>query len=319
MGNHVSLKDMSVGMPIDCDYILASHLIKQTQQQKDFIDATLQDKNGQIHCNQWDTNGAENLTDDSIVHVVGTVTEYKGTLQIKATSIVPRDIDEVDLTDLLPVAPRDGLEMFNELYDMAKNFKNEDLRALTCHILQQRKDKLLKTPGGKSMHHAVINGLLYHTTRMVETAAAISKVYPEINAELLEAGAMLHDIGKTEEFDVGPLGLVKDYTNEGGLETHVFIGAHYVANMCDLLHLSAETKLLMTHMLLSHHGVPVHGSLVHPMFAEASLLNKIDEIDSRMDIYMRAEKTAEPGKMTDRGVYGLADDTNLRVYHPSFR
>ena len=163
MANHVFLKDMIDGMPIDCDYVLVSHTIKQTKAGKDFIDATVSDKGGQIACKKWDVIGEEALVDGGVVHIIGTV------------------------NPLLPVAPRAGIDMFNELYELASNFKNEDLRNVTCHILKQEKDKLLNMPGGKSMHHAMINGLLYHTVCMTEDAIALSKVYPEINAELLEA------------------------------------------------------------------------------------------------------------------------------------
>lgn len=317
MGNHVFMKDMIDGMPIDCDYVLVSHTIKQTKAGKDFIDATLSDKGGQIACKKWDVIGEEALVDGGVVHIIGTVNPYNGAMQIRADEIIPREISDVDLEPLLPVAPRAGIDMFNELYDLASNFKNEDLRNVTCHILKQEKDKLLNMPGGKSMHHAMINGLLYHTVCMTEDAIALSKVYPEINAELLEAGTILHDIGKIWEFDTGPLGLIKDYSVEGNLEGHLYMGAAHIASICDLLHVSAETKLMLTHMILSHHGKPEYGAVKEPMFAEAFMLNMIDELDSHLEVYLRLEKEAEPGKMTERAAQALGK--NLHVYHPTFR
>ena len=74
---------------------------------------------------------------------------------------------------------------------------------------------------------------------------------------------------------------------------------------------------MLTHMILSHHGKPEYGAVKEPMFAEAFMLNMIDELDSHLEVYLRLEKEAEPGKMTERAAQALGK--NLHVYHPTFR
>lgn len=316
MANHVYAKNMIDGMPIESDYILVSHSVKKTVKGKDYIDATLSDRENQIHCNKWDATGKEVLEDGGIVHIIGNANLYNGNMQIKANDMFMVDINSADLEPLIPMAPRAGIDMYNELYDLAQSFKDEDLSKVACYILTEQKDHLLNTPGGKFMHHAMINGLLYHTTCMVEDAAALSKVYPTINAELLETGAMLHDIGKIWEFSLGPTGLVKEYSAEGNLEGHLYIGAQYVSSVCDKLGVNDEKKRMLAHMILSHHGRPEYGAVVRPMFAEALMLNLIDELDSHLEIFLRVEKDAEPGAMTERGYNGI---DSVHVYHPTYR
>ena len=50
------------------------------------------------------------------------------------------------------------------------------------------------------MHHAYLGGLLEHTLAVSQLAEMITGSYPTLDKDLLLTGALLHDIGKTEEF-----------------------------------------------------------------------------------------------------------------------
>lgn len=315
---HTFTNEMINRMPVDGDYVLASVAQKKTTTGKDFIEASISDREGRMRCVKWDAtpDEADALVAGSVVHIVGMVTEYKDALQITASEMLPVPTEEADLTPLVPVAPRTGEDMFNELYTMAENFKDEELSNVVCTILDEQKEHLLTLPGGKAMHHTMISGLLYHTTCMAEDAVKLSEIYTWLNGDLLAAGAILHDIGKIKEFQVGPLGTVTDYTVEGGLETHLYLGAHYVNEVCERLKVKDETRMLLVHMLLSHHGQPDYGSPVKPAFAEAYMLHAIDEMDSRMDMFHSAEQDLEPGTRAETGAFAL---DKVRVYKPSFR
>lgn len=55
--------------------------------------------------------------------------------------------------------------------------------------------------------------------------------YPstQLNADLLLAGVIVHDLSKVEEMDSDALGVVRDYTEEGLLLGHIVIGVSRIA------------------------------------------------------------------------------------------
>ena len=80
----------------------------------------------------------------------------------------------------------------------------------------------------------------------------------------------------------------------------VHISAEEVALAARELGTPEEKSVLLQHMLLSHHGEPEFGAAVRPMCAEAEMLNLIDLMDSRMEIYRDAFEEVEPGQFTKR-------------------
>ncbi|MDZ7837836.1 MAG: HDIG domain-containing protein [Actinomycetota bacterium] len=52
-------------------------------------------------------------------------------------------------------------------------------------------------------HHAYGGGLLEHTLYVCRVCDLVADTYQNINRDLLIAGALLHDIGKMKEYEVG--------------------------------------------------------------------------------------------------------------------
>ena len=141
---------------------------------------------------------------------------------------------------------------------------------------------------------------MLHTMSIVRMAEEICRIYPNINKDLLLAGAILHDVAKTWEFSLGKTGLVKGYSTEGELIGHLVKGAMYVEEAGKKLNISREKTVLLEHMILSHHGVPEYGSPVRPMFLEAEILSALDTLDAEIYEFNSATSKAEPGKFTER-------------------
>ena len=121
-----------------------------------------------------------------------------------------------------------------------------------------------------------------------------------VDEDLLIAGTLLHDFAKCEEFVTSSLGLVTDYSVNGQLLGHLVMGARAAAEAARELGVPEEKSVLLQHLLLSHHGEPEFGAAVRPMCAEAEMLNLIDLMDSRMEIYREAFEEVEPGQFTKR-------------------
>ena len=161
------------------------------------------------------------------------------------------------------------------------------------------------------MHHAVKGGLLCHTLSIVRLAEAVCKVYPFADKELLIAGAILHDIGKIEEFDLNSTGLVSGYSTKGNLVGHLVGGAITVEKTAEKLGITSEIPMLLSHMLISHHGNPEFGAAVLPQFLEAELLSQLDLMDATVFEICEATDAVKKGETTGR-IFGL---DNRKLYN----
>lgn len=265
--------------------LIKSCEIKKTAKGLPYLDMTLADSDGEISAKYWDYNqelqgvfGANEL-----IKVRGTLSVYNGADQLRVERIrrcVPSD--NVRIEDFVPSAGYDPLVMYEQLHAVASSFADDDLRAVTLKILEDKKEKLLYWPAAFRLHHAVRSGLLMHTLSMLRLAQNAAEIYDYVNSDLLFAGVILHDIGKIGEFEVPETGLATGYTADGTLIGHLVRGAMLVEKTAEELNVPAEKAMLLEHMLLSHHGEPDFGAAVRPMFIEAELLSMIDTLDAKM-------------------------------------
>ncbi|MBD5153630.1 MAG: HD domain-containing protein [Oscillibacter sp.] len=295
--------DLEVGNEIEGFYILKTAQIKTSNSGKPFLAANMADRSGAIDAKFWDYNGSIGIQDEgSVVKLRGSVSEYRGTLQLILTRLRPvQEDDQYNLSELVPVAPIDEEAGWQELQDMVAGLKDKDYQAVCRKVLEKYGDRFRFIPGGKSMHHSFVNGLLMHTLYMARIADHLAGVYPEVvDRDLLVAGTILHDAAKCDEFVTSPLGLVTEYSVKGELLGHLVMGAQAVAEAGKELGIPEEKSVLLQHMLLSHHGDPAFGAAVRPVCAESELLSMIDLIDSRMEIYKETMEELEVGSFSKR-------------------
>ena len=208
--------------------------------------------------------------------------------------------EPVDLSLLAPCAPEAPEAMLQELYDTADAFTSEPLRLITREMLDRFREKLLYYPAAQRIHRAERGGLLHHTTGMLRLAKAILTQYTWLNADLLLAGVILHDLCKTEEMDSNDMGVVRDYSREGLLLGHLVLGVNRIQEAANKLGISGEPVLLLQHMMLSHHGEAEFGSPRKPMFPEAAALHWVDLLDARMNEMQTAIQKLKPGVFSEK-------------------
>ncbi len=269
----------------------------------EYLDFVLADSEGECVAKLWNYSRAYHgvFEPDDIIKVRGSVQIWKDNEQFKIDRIrhvTPED--DVDMNELVPCAPFDPVAMYDELYDIAQNFKDDDLRRLVQYLLRENREQLLLFPAGVKLHHATRSGLLHHTLSVVHMAQSILQLYPWLNGDLLLAGATLHDIGKLVELDTGTLGLAGAYTAAGQLLGHISIGMSMVAQAAEVTMVPPEKVMLVEHMLLSHHGNPEYGSPRLPMVLEAEVLSVCDLLDSRLYEMHAALETVASGGFTER-------------------
>lgn len=288
---------------VDCFLLVKASNKKTSSKGDDYLDMTLADKSGEINAKLWSyvptVHGDYQAGD--IVKVRGSVSQYNGTDQLRIEKIrhaTPGD--QVDTSALVQTAEYSGEEMFEELMNLANGFKDSDLKAIVTTLLGENKEKLLYWPAAFKLHHAMRSGLLMHTLSIVRLAQRVAEVYPFIDRDLLLAGAMLHDIAKTTEYEMTPSGLASGYTVKGNLIGHLAEGAIMIRETSKKLGITSETPLLLEHMVLSHHGEPDFGAAVRPAFIEAELLSELDMLDARMFEMREASFGVNTGEFTGK-------------------
>ncbi|MBQ0111263.1 MAG: HDIG domain-containing protein, partial [Oscillospiraceae bacterium] len=249
-----------------------------------YLDLNLSDATGVINAKLWDYNEATHgeFSAGEVVKVAGTLNDFAGSKQLRITNIrLAIESDCVDLADLVKASEYEPQKMFDELYSLASGFENQVLKTIVTALLDDKKEKLLYYPAAYRLHHAMHGGLLYHTLSVVRLCQSAAEIYPTVDKELLLSGAILHDIGKTDELEATATGTSTGYSVQGNLIGHLAGGAVLIALTAEKAGLSdaPETKLLM-HMSISHHGVPEYGAAVYPAFLEAEILSQCDNLDA---------------------------------------
>ena len=101
----------------------------------------------------------------------------------------------------------------------------------------------------------------------------------------LLTGAVLHDIGKVAELTYERS---FGYSSEGQLLGHIVIGLRLLhEKLQQVPDFPPKLRVLVEHLIISHHGELEYGSPKVPLFPEAMLLHHLDNLDSKMEC-MRA-------------------------------
>lgn len=300
MKQQPQLAEMIKGQMFDGFLLTRSAVQRTSSNGSKFLDMTLCDLSGEVNAKMWDGyTPAPNVAD--VLRVRGMMTEYNGKAQLRVDKMrVAGEGDDYDMAQLAPCAPQPAGEMLDYILNRVDAFRDADLKALVLTRLEECGDKLNYYPAASKLHHAERSGLLHHTSTMLRMAGMVCEVYPTLDADLLAAGVILHDLCKLSEMDADEIGMVSDYSAEGMLIGHLVQGVAELARCGRELGVRHELMLLLEHMILSHHDLPEYGSPKKPMFPEAEVLHVLDLLDARMFEMNRALQGVQPGGFTER-------------------
>ena len=303
----------------DSDHIIGQLLVVActkgpTDKGLSYLNITFQDKTGSIEAKKWDASESDLklLAPGSVVMVDGLVNLYKGQPQLKVVGVGKIDPADVEMSNFARVSPIPLSELKARLDNYLNSFKDKDVEKITKAVINHFYDRYVTFPGAVKVHHEFGSGIIHHSLFMADVADAIAKIYTQVDRDILVAGALLHDIGKTIEYE-NPIAPVQ--TAEGKLCGHIAIGYAEFKRIVDELDIKSEVPLLLEHMILAHHGSLEFGSPVMPATREALLLSEIDMLDSRQMILDKALAAVEEGEFTPR--LWMMDDTSF--YKPKKR
>ncbi|MCQ2551462.1 MAG: HD domain-containing protein [Clostridia bacterium] len=309
----IYISDLKVKDEIMDFFMIKSVLVKSGSNGRDYLDMVLGDTTGEVSSKKWNVSPQEanKFAVGDIVKVKGLVKEWNGTKQLDVNAIrLAVEEDDVDKSAFIKCAPIPTDEMYKYMVDTAEGFKDEDLKKLCLKVLEEKEEKLLYWPAASKNHHAEFGGLLYHMKRMLDNGKAMAKVYTMLDEDLLLAGVILHDMEKINEIDSDLNGMSSGYSFEGQLLGHIVQGVKSLEKNCDELGIDEEKKIMLEHMILSHHYEPEFGSPKRPLFPEAEILHYLDIIDARMYDMEEALRNVEPGEFSER-IWTL---DNRRIY-----
>ena len=304
---------------VDTDHIVGQLLVVActkgtTDKGLSYLNITFQDKTGSIEAKKWDASESDLklLAPGSVVMVDGIVNLYKGQPQLKVVGVGKIDPADVEMSNFARVSPIPLSELKARLDNYLNSFKDKDVEKITKAVINHFYDRYVTFPGAVKVHHEFGSGIIHHSLFMADVADAIAKIYTQVDRDILVAGALLHDIGKTIEYE-NPIAPVQ--TAEGKLCGHIAIGYAEFKRIVDELDIKSEVPLLLEHMILAHHGSLEFGSPVMPATREALLLSEIDMLDSRQMILDKALDAVNEGEFTPR--LWMMDDTSF--YKPKKR
>jgi 3'-5' exoribonuclease len=284
--------------PITSFFCVASISARDRKGSGQYLAITLADKSGQFEARMWDdfAEALQTCPAGTYVKVQGQVSKYQGKFQITLTKMRLAAASEIDTADFVPTTQYDIPSMAAELRSYVEAFRNPHLRALVFAFLDDPSvgPAFIEAPAAKRLHHAWIGGLLEHVLSLVRLCLATAPFYPEVDPDLLVTGAILHDIGKVRELSWGSS---FDYTLEGQLIGHISIAQGMLQEKIAALNAAAsaaqaerspsaqefppQLRLLIEHMILSHHGKLEFGSPKLPMTPEAMLLSALDDLEAK--------------------------------------
>ena len=276
-----------------------------------YLNLELRDSSGNINGKKWDVS----LEDESIfvignvVEIEGEVLKYKENLQLKVLSASLVNPDEIDTARFIKQPPVPKEQLVKRFNEYVESIQNEDCRKILDYLIKRLSPNLFEYPAAVSVHHDYASGLLVHTLSMADIAEFMVKHYQNVNRDILLTGVLLHDMGKTIEFE-GPI--VYKYSLTGKLLGHITIMVSEIRRAAEGLKITSEVPLLLEHMVLSHHGYPEFGSAIMPMTQEALMLSLIDNLDSKMVIVQKALENTNPGEFSQK-VFPL---DNRIIYKP---
>lgn len=283
-----------------------------TAQGKDYMTLHLQDKSGEIEAKLWTVSKEDIplLQPERIIHVKGDIINYRGRKQMKVNQFrLATEQDGMRTQDFIDGAPMSPEEIKDAMQEYIFEIENAPLQRVTRYLLNKYEDRYFVYPAASSHHHNFVSGLSYHVLTMLKIARGLCDIYPELNRSLLYSGIILHDMGKVRELS-GPV--ATSYTLEGNLLGHISIASDDVADAARELNIDGEEILLLRHLILAHHGKLEYGSPKLPQVKEAEILNYIDNIDARMNMFDKAFKKVNKGQFTER-IFGLE---NRQFYKP---
>lgn len=277
------IKDLKAGTEVEESYAVRSADVRQGRGGGSYLAATIGDRSGEVTALVWQNVDRlrEIFEPGSVVAIAGQVQRYNQQLQVVVKRAERVADTKVNHEEFVRSSAVDPSVLWKELNSFIEEVGDDHLRQLLFRVFSdpEVEPRFKVAPAARGMHHAFRSGLLEHTVSVVKAVRMLAPHYGA-DPDLVVAGALLHDLGKVWELD---LGASIEYTDDGRLLGHLPMEVLFVEKKIgELETFPAETRRLLLHILLSHHGEFEYGSPRRPKTPEALLVHMVDNMDSKM-------------------------------------
>lgn len=293
------VKDVKEGDRPKSVFLVARKATPTAKSGKTYLAVTFQDKTGELEARAFDRieELAAAFEEKDYVEVEGIVGTFQGKPQIRIESLAKVDAAGIDGAEFVWVPPPEpkkpekavGAEaedaLWKELLGLVDAIADKHVKELVSAFVQDEDvaQRLRRSSAAKSVHHAYPGGLLEHTVSCLKLAHRLADHYPQVDRDLLVAGAFFHDLGKIREL-MGEKSV--EYTDEGKLVGHLVMAAQWIHDKARRIGVPRDLEHHVVHLVLSHHGRLDFGSPKVPLTLEALLTHYIDELDSRVNSWL---------------------------------
>jgi 3'-5' exoribonuclease len=285
MPDPLELTRLDVGATVDAD-LLVVDVVRRDHQTGPYTVLTLGNSTGRLSSAPfWSSREAEvaGIAKGSVVHVVAKVSSYRDAKQLEVRDIRTLPRETADWSSLLP-SVGDVEPYWKRLDELRTAIRGPRLRAVLdlFYCDETFRHRFEQCPAATIGHHAELGGLLRHTWEVAFVGRSIAKVYRRADPDLVVAGAMLHDIGKLESYRwAGAF----ETTEAGSLIGHVALGMMMVERRLQEAPgtCTATERLILLHLIASHHGRLEFGATAPPMTLEAEILHFADNTSAKAE------------------------------------
>ena len=289
---------------------LTQKLTKMTKAGKPYLELTFSDATDSITIKVWD-NAPWNAACRALCEgaALAVTADWQSSqygmeaAQMEFRPLAPQE-EEVLLSGGAELAARHEAD-WQTIVQFVESMVDPRLKALSLALLSVHEGRFRRAAAARGMHHARRGGLVEHTAGVMRTADSICSAYPQVNRDLVLAGALFHDCGKMWETCCPEQGFGVEYSEMGELMGHISLGIEIVNSLwksiCtseqrnewkSLQPGSEQVRLHLLHLIASHHGVLEFGSPVVPKTPEALVLHHADNIDAKMEMFRSAYETS---------------------------
>ena len=293
MTDQTPLRALKEGETFNGFLLAQEAAFKTSAKGSEYLELKLGDASGDLKAFLWDVRAIEGDLDrvvpDAFLKVKGQVSAYNGRLQMRLDKVRFAQDEEVgELSRFFPTSRRPVAEMTQELDAAIARTRDPWIRGLLEALLVndlELRAAFCKAPAAKSLHHVCLGGLLEHTLSVLGMAERACEHYPELNRDLVTAGVLLHDVGKSAELTYQRS---FGYSDEGNLIGHISMESEWISRAAaGIPDFPANLRLQILHIVLSHHGKLEYGSPVLPKTPEALLVHYLDDLDGKLEAMFR--------------------------------
>ncbi|MHB8657401.1 MAG: 3'-5' exoribonuclease YhaM family protein [Solirubrobacteraceae bacterium] len=280
----------------------------------EYLRLTLGDRSGSLGATVWEdvAKARGYCFAGEVVHVSG---RYSGQgrfgPQLTIETIRPAAEEEYSRAELEDGPLRGAAQMEADLRELIGTVHNPHLRRLLTAVFGEGSPtwaNYREAPAAKRYHQAYRHGLLEHSLTVAQAVGAVSATFPGIDRDIAVSGALLHDIGKLEAYELQ--GGAISMSDQGRLYGEIPLGYYRVRRLIERqAGFPPDLERALLHIILSHHGSLEHGSPVIPCTREATLVHAIDNLGGKLGSFDRVEKELPAGERWspyDKGIGGGA-------------